>query len=95
MENQRQTPNEFTPGQEALIEKICYRVGEKLADRFKESLKTALDLHSATCSAPQAFEVKLAEARGAWWASGKFWAAVMAVVTIASVSTNIWVALHK
>lgn len=46
-------PNTFTENQKAMIEKVAWDVGDKIAERLCAKVDERIDLHAAKCPAVQ------------------------------------------
>lgn len=84
---------DFTEAQQALIEKIAYRVGEviekRLSDSFSSGLRAKVELHIATCTVKTRLEALENKAKGAWYTMALQAGIIVSLLTLAAA---IWLA---
>lgn len=81
--------NSFTEGQKAIIEKVAYAVGDKMADRVCKKVAEQIELHSVKCPVKTQVEALNNQRKG----MKTLVTIVLIILTIANVATVLWARL--
>ncbi len=86
----------FSEAEQALIEKIAYRVADhiekRLTDSFTSGLRNKIDIHAANCPVAKEFMEIKNRAKGAWWVLAGQFGIIISLLTLAAA---IYESCHK
>jgi len=74
--------NGFTDEQEALIERVAWKIGETLRAEFERRVGEKIELHQANCPTARQVNDALSRARGGWAAVATVGAVIASVVAL-------------
>jgi len=74
--------NGFTDEQEALVERVAWKIGEVLRVEFERRVGEKIEIHQANCSTTRRVNDALSRARGGWSAVAAVFAAIASIVAL-------------